>query len=180
MKTKIKFLCGMVMVMIVGLCVAPAVQAADFVTQGVTLDVPAVLSIEASVADISLDFADYTSGSASSTQDVTYTVSCNNMLQSDGSVALKAKLDGLFTDIDFKADPGTYSKTGGDTELVEATSGYITIGTTDTTLANKGNSTGDGKVLNGSMSVTYMATATADLAAGTLDTQYLDVVLVNV
>ena len=163
-----------------GVCVTPAVYAADFVTQGITLDVPAVLSIEASTADISLTFADYKSGSNSSTQDVTYTVSCNNMLQADGNLALKGKLDGLFTDIDFKADPGAYNKLGGNTELVEVASGYITVDTTDTTLANKGNSTGDGKVLNGTIPVTYQATATADLAAGTLDTQYLDVVLVNV
>ena len=180
MKTKKGFLYVVVAIMMIGgLCVAPAAYAADFVTQGVTLDVPAVLSLEASTADISLTFADYASGTNSDTQEVTYTVSCNNMLQTDGSLALKAKLDSAFTGIDFKADPGTYNKVGGNTELVEASSGYITIGATDTALANKNNSTGDGKVLDGTIPVTYMATATADLAAGS-STQYLDVVLVNV
>ena len=180
MKTTSTLLYALSILMIIGLCAAPGVSAADYVTQGVSVNVSSELSIAASASDISLNFADYASGTNSSTQDITYTVSCNNMIQGDGSLALKAKLDSLYTNIDFKADPGTYTKSGGNTELVEASSGFITVGTTDTALANKGNSTGDGKVLDGTIAVTYMATATDDLASGPQGNRFLDVVLVNI
>lgn len=145
--------------------------AADFVTttSTVTVSVPEVLSISSDAATFTLPFQGYAkTGDESWAQTVTYTVESNNMRQADSSPAINANLDFLYDRIDLKADMGDYIKTSGNTSLVEAGSGFVTIGTDNVTLANKGNTDqgSDGKLLRGTFPVTYKAVATSDVPSG--------------
>ena len=145
--------------------------AADWITTShtVTIQVPEVLSISADASNFTLPFQTYAKqGDESWAQTVNYTVQSNNMRQADGSPAINANLDFLYDRLALKADVGTYVKTSGNTGLVEAGSGFMTIGTDNMALANKGNTTqgSDGKLLNGSIPVTYKAVATDDVPSG--------------
>lgn len=145
--------------------------AADWVTTShtVTVSIPEVLSISSDAATFTLPFQGYAkTGDESWAQTVNYTVEANNMRQADSSPAINANLDFLYDRIDLKADMGAYVRTSGNTELVEAESGFVTIGTSNVTLANKGNTDqgSDGKLLHGTFPVTYKAVATSDVPSG--------------
>lgn len=135
----------------------------------VTVTVPQVLSISSDAGSFTLPFQGYAkAGDESWAQTVNYTVESNNMSQADGSPAINANLDFAYDRIDLKADMGSYTKTSGNTSLVEAQSGFVTIGTSNVALANKSNTDAgtDGKLLNGTFPVTYKAVATSDVPAG--------------
>lgn len=144
--------------------------AAEVVAQStVTVSVPEVLSISSDATSFTLPFQEYAkAGVESWAQTVTYTVKSNQMQQADGAAAITAKLDFPYDRIDLKAEVGSYTKTSGNTELVAAAPGFVTIGTSNVTLANKANTTAgtDGKMLNGSIPITYKAVATDDVPAG--------------
>lgn len=157
-----------------------AFAATDSHVHNVTLSVPSQLFIASATNDYTLGFnSGHSNGSISDTLVVTYNVGSNTMSQADGAAAVSAQLDSVFADIDFQAQVGTYTKNSGNTELVAASGSYVTIGSTATTLMNKANSTGDGKVLDGSIPVTYRAVATSDLASGDR-TQQLTVTLTDI
>lgn len=145
--------------------------AADWVTTShtVTVSVPEVLSISSDAPSFTLPFQAYAkAGDESWAQAVNYTVEANNMRQADSSPAINANLDFLYDRIDLKADMGDFVQTSGNTALVEAAAGFMTIGTSNVALANKGNTTlgSDGKLLRGSFPVTYKAVATDDVPSG--------------
>ncbi len=133
----------------------------------VTIEVPSYLFIEASQKNLNLTFSDYQPGSETQTETVVYTVKGNGMMQSEGSAAMTARLDGgTFPNMDFKARVGAYTKQGGNTELGAALSDFVVIKNSDTTLARKANSTGDGKLLDGQIEVAYKAVAANSLQPG--------------
>lgn len=145
--------------------------AADWATTShtVTVTVPEVLSISSDAPSFTLPFQGFAkAGDESWAQTVNYTVEANNMRQADGSPSINANLDFLYDRIDLKADMENYVRTSGNTELVEAASGFVTIGTNSVTLANKGNTDqgSDGKLLRGTFPVTYKAVATSDVPSG--------------
>jgi len=154
---------------LIGFIGAPAALA-NFETLGhqVTVTVPEVLTITADTSAFTLTFADNVSGSETDTKTVVYTVESNDMGQADGTAAINANLDNLYENVDMKAQVGTYTKISGNTELAAANAGYVTIGTTNVAIANKDNTDvgTDGKLLNGTLPVTYKAVATADLSTG--------------
>jgi hypothetical protein len=90
------------------------------------------------------------------------------MGQADGSAAINANLDFAYTDVDFKAQVGSYNRISGNADLAAANAGYVTIGTSNTAIANKDNTDAgtDGKILNGTLPVTYKAVATDNLPTG--------------
>lgn len=143
---------------------------ADFETLGhqVTVAVPEVLSITADTDAFSLTFATPEAGSESDTKTVVYTVSANDMGQADGDTAINANLDFLYEGVDLKAQVGTYNKVAGNTELAAIDSGYVTIADSNTALVKKANSEvgTDGKLLEGTLPITYKAVATEDLPSG--------------
>lgn len=145
--------------------------AADFVTKqhGVTVQIPEVLSLTADTTNFTVSFPGYAAtNDESTTKTVTYTVQSNNMRQADGATAINANLDVLYDQLDFLADPGTYTKTSGNTEIAETAEGFIKINATNTAIAQKANtvSGSDGKLLNGTIPITYKAKATADVSGG--------------
>jgi len=154
----------------VGLSGMSVASAAEFETTShvVTVSVPQVLSISADTSAIALTFSDFSTGSETDQQTVVYTVSSNNMGQADGATAINANLDFLYDRIDFQAQVGAYTKVSGNTELAPAQAGFVSIGTSNVAIANKANSTlgSDGRILNGSIPVTYKAVATDDVISG--------------
>lgn len=171
MKNALKTIGAVALSVLIGMASPRLVLAGDWVTTShtVTIAVPDVLSISADTADFTLAFEGYVGiNDESSAETVTYTVESNNMRQDDGAAAINANLDFEYDRIALKADVGTYTKTAGNTELVEAGSGFVTIGTSNVTLANKGNTEegSDGKTLKGSLPITYKAVALADVPSG--------------
>ena len=132
----------------------------------VTIEVPSYLFINGDQKDLRLTFSDYKAGAESNTQDVIYTVSGNNMTQPEGAPAVSARLDDSFSDIDLKARVGSYIKESGNIELGPVSSDFVSIGNSETAIAKKSNSTGDGKLLRGQVAISYKAVATATLKAG--------------
>ncbi|MFA6600732.1 MAG: hypothetical protein WC352_00290 [Candidatus Omnitrophota bacterium] len=169
MKTSIKKLNFALIVIICGVLAlsGPSMLfAADFKTVGhsVTVSVLDTLTFTADTTDITLSFPTYVAGTESSTKTVIYTAESNNMRQADGQPAINVNLDALYTGLDLKAQVGTYTKTSGNASLIASSAGYVTIGTTNTGVAKKTASTGDGKQLKGTIPITYKAVATADLS----------------
>lgn len=141
-------------------------SSSETYTNQVTVRVPSHLFINADQKDLNLSFSDYKKGSESNTQSIVYTVSGNNMTQSDGATAVSARLDGVFTDIDLKVQVGTYTKEGGNTELRGVSSDFVVIGDSETAVVQKANTTDDGKLLRGQIAMTYKAVATDNLSSG--------------
>lgn len=166
MKNSNKVVKLLVLSALVGLIGVPAARA-DFETVGhsVTVSVPEVLSISADTTAFTLLFADNASGAETASKTVVYTVESNDMGQADGDAAINANLDTLYEDVDFKAQVGSYTKDAGNTELAAVNAGYVTIGTSNVAIAKKANTDAgtDGKLLKGTIPVTYKAVATADL-----------------
>ena len=125
---------------------------------------PPVLSITDSMGSFTLSFPDFLNGTTSATQSVTYRVRANNMPGGELSGAVSARLDQLFEGIDLQADVNTYQNLGTPSYalLQEAQSGYWTVQTAQTALANKT----AGVLLNGTLTVTWRARLTADAVAG--------------
>ena len=143
-----------------------ALSSSETYTNHVTIEVPSYLFIEGDRKDLNFKFSDYKPGSESETQTVAYTVMGNGMMQSEGAPAITARLDGTLPDIDFKARVESYAKQGGNTELGAVVPDFVTVKDSDTVLARKANSTGDGKLLRGQLQVSYKAVAAASLQAG--------------
>lgn len=153
------------------------VLALDFVTKqhGVTVNVAEVLSISADITNFTLTFSGpVAAGTESDTKTVTYTVQSNNMRQADGATAINANLDALLPySIDFLADVGGYSKTSGNTELAESAAGFVKMVAANTAIAKKANTTAgsDGKLLNGTIPITYKAKANGEVPSGSYGNQ---------
>ncbi len=182
MKTTLKKVNVVVLTVLLGLGTATMGFAADWVTtnHAVTVQIPEVLSISADASSFTLAFQDFiTTGEESWAQTVTYTMQSNNMRQADGSPAINANLDFAYDRLDLKAQVGNYTKTSGNTELAAQQAGYVTIGTENVTLAKKTNSLGDGKLLNGSIPITYKAVATSDVPSGD-QTHILNITLTTI
>ena len=143
---------------------------ANFQTVGhtVTVTVPEVLSLTADTTAFTLTFSDWVSGSETDTKTVVYSVNSNDMGQADGDTAMNANLDFLYDRVDFKAKVGTYTKISGNTELAAISANYVTIGTANTAIVKKANTQAstDGKLLKGTLPITYKAVASANVPAG--------------
>jgi len=126
----------------------------------VQLEILSETSIDftADQSSFTLNFSDFTSGAMTNAVEVTYST---------------------FPNIDFKARVGSYSKEGGNTELGAVSSDFITVGESETVLARKANSTGDGKLLRGQLETSYKAVARAPLTSGR-HSQQLTITLTDV
>lgn len=168
MKTTIKVLRLVVILAVIAFSIIPTALAAQWVTAQhvVKINVPDALAITADTTDITLTMPSYVSGSISNQVTVTYTVTANSMSQADGAAAININLDNPYDRINLQAKAGTYTKVSGNTSLVAVGSAFVNVPTTNLAIANKTASTGDGKVLNGKIPVTYQAVASADVPTG--------------
>lgn len=139
-----------------------AYAASKSTTHTVTASVPSLLSISADTSAFTLTFSDYVSGSETDTKTVNYTINGNKLNKATGVVT--GQLSAAFAGMDFTADVGAYSKTSGNVSLVEAASGFITIG--NLSAASLADKDGAGKKSKGVLPITYKAVATSDLDAG--------------
>jgi len=132
--------------------------------------------MQADQANFTLAFSDFASGSVSGNQVVNYSVKANNVTKTVGVV--QAQLNSLFTGVNFQANAGPYSLTGGNASLLASNSGFVTVGTSATNLYNRNKLSGNGNIVYGSFPVTYQATATSDLSpsssTSTLTVTFID------
>jgi hypothetical protein len=142
-----------------------AMAANDEAHHQVSVIVPNVISITSTVGDFPLEFSDFVKDSETNVKQVIYTVKSNNMTKSKD--VIEAELDGLFDDIDFKADMVGYTKKGGTASLTEASpAGFKVIGTSKVSLCDRKVDSGNGKLIKGELTINYKAVAKADLDAG--------------
>jgi hypothetical protein len=184
MKTTKKIMKTALLILVCGVLALGNISVAyavDYTTVGhsCTVSVPDSLSITADTTDITLTFTTYDAGSETNQKSVVYTVVANNMRQADGQAAINVNLDSPFSGVDLKAKVGAYTKVAGNTSLAAANADFVTIGTDNVGVANKASSTGDGKILNGTIPITYKGVATADLPTGN-ETHLLFVTLTTI
>ena len=146
---------------------APIHAASESATHGVSIEVPPSLAIETSQSEIRLAFEENAAGAQTNETTVHYQVRSNGMSQADGATAVTAQLDDSLEGMEFQAMAGSFSRTGGNTELTPINAGYANISASTTPLMAKNNSTGDGRLLAGSFPVTYKAVALQAMASGT-------------
>ena len=146
--------------------ISSSFPSSETFTNHVTIEVPSYLFIGSDQKDLNFSFSDYKEGAETNAQMVTYQVRGNHMMQAEGAPAVTAKLDGTFPNIDFKVQVGTFIKEGGDTELGPLSSAFISLGESETPIAAKKNSIGDGKLLRGQIVMTYKAVAKSRLTSG--------------
>lgn len=132
----------------------------------VPLEILSQSSIEftADRSSFTLAFSDFKKDSTTNQEDVTYSVKANEVVRTD-DVAV-ARLDDLFPNIAFQAQFVSYTKRGGNAQLVAAQPGWISITVQDTGIADKVRETGTGKLVDGTFVVRYQAQAIEDQAAG--------------
>ena len=133
------------------------------------LDAPPVLSITDESGDITLSFIDFVAGAVSSTQEVTYRVQANNMAGGVVSQAVTAELGSAFDMAVLQGDVSSYSNLGESefSTLEEAQPGYVDIGTSATSLADKNPGTEHGEhCLDGNLVITWRAKLTSDTPPG--------------
>jgi len=168
------------LILIACFLIAPSGYADQkMVSHGVTIKVPPAISLFGSQSDLDFAFNGNKAGEETNEVTVEYSVFANALQQADGANVLTATLDNRLSDMDFQASVGAYSKTSGDTELVPAQAGYVTVQDSETSLAVKSGSVGSGQLLKGTLPVTYKAVATSDLPSGT-KSQRLTITLTDV
>ena len=147
-----------------------SVGNAAFTTVGhqVTITVPEVLSLTADTGNFTLTFSDWVSGSETDQKTVVYSLESNDMGQADNDTAMNANIDFAYDRIDLKAKVGAYTKVAGNTEVAAIDPDFVTIGTANVAIAKKANTTAgsDGKLLKGTLPITYKGVATGDVPSG--------------
>lgn len=130
------------------------------------LEIDAQGSMNMTTQDASLNFtfSDYKTGSTTETIPVNYTLIGNDVGRLQDVVVLK--MDQVLSGMDFQSRFDSYTNNTGNASLVAAQGGFVTLGTTDIGIADKQTLSGDGKILDGVMVLSYRAVATEDLAAG--------------
>ena len=127
------------------------------------------LSISDDTGDFSLTFDRGSRGAGSSTQVVNYKVFGNGLPSSALDGVVTAKINNPLQGIELQADVGGFTNQGtpGNIELHEHVGGFQEVSVQPVPLADKAATTGtQAKVLNGTLPVTWKATAVKDLPAG--------------
>lgn len=115
-------------------------------------------------SSFTLFFSNFTSGSVTNIMDVNYNIMANDVTRINDVVL--ARLDAVFPDIALEAQFGSYVKRGGNAHLTASSPGPVTVTTQDVGLAHKVVEEGDGKLLDGTLTIRYQARALQNLAAG--------------
>ena len=155
----------------------PVLADTKTVQHAVTITVPTKLEIKANTANFTLTFADFAKSSETDSKTVVYGLKGNNVTRLTS--VLTGQLAALFPNIDFQADVGAFTKVSGNATIVEAGAGFRTIGAAAPLgLANKQVDSGTGKMVNGTLPITYKAVALNDLETGTF-TQTLTISFID-
>ena len=153
---------------VLSLVAAPAWAGQSNDVDTATVIVPNILSITDTVGNFNLTFADIVTGSQTNRQTVIYTLKGNNLPNTALTGVVSAKISTLLSGITIKGDPAatsTNNGTSGNIVLSESVAGDIAMGTTAANMADKAATVGvQGKVLNGSLGVSWVAVADRDLA----------------
>ncbi|MFA6600737.1 MAG: hypothetical protein WC352_00315 [Candidatus Omnitrophota bacterium] len=158
MKTKfILFLIGV-------LCLAASPYGFGGGDVVINLDVTRSLDFTSDQSSFQLTFDNYRQGAVTNEVSVNYTFSGNSVTRMTDLVS--ARVDQDLPGINFQAQMGAFSKKSGDAVLVPSRSGFATLGTLDTGLANKVIQSGSGLIVDGTASITYRAAAAQNLSAG--------------
>jgi len=130
------------------------------VSHQVRIDVPHNLSIASPKSHIRLAFPNdhpVHPGEGTDTHVVVYNVQANGMSQANGASVVSVELNSTFEGLDLQASFGSFSDAGGNTELSAAHVGFVSIEDSAKVLANKDNSSGNGRILKGSFPISFKA-----------------------
>ena len=122
------------------------------------------ISFTSSQSSFDLTLSAFTTGSASETAQISYSVTANDVGRIQDVVMVR--MDVLMDGIALESRLDSFSSRGGNAHLVSRGSGFSTLNTFDQGVADKVTDQGDGKIVDGDMILSYRARATADLAAG--------------
>ena len=136
-------------------------------THVVTVNVPDVLTLTSDTPNIVLNFDTWTLGSETNVVPVVYTFEANNMTQAADAPVVNVNLDNPFDRVDLQAKVGSVNRVSGNAGIQAISSDFVTIGTSNTSLANKTVDSGtDGKMFKGNVGISYKGVATGDVPSG--------------
>lgn len=122
------------------------------------------ISFTADQSSLNLTFLSFRKGATTDTAQVTYTLSGNDVNRMQDLILVR--MDAEIPGINLQVQAGPYSKRAGNASLVPSKSGFVNLSTTDTGLANKTIDGSDGKILDGTLTMSYRAELTEDQTAG--------------
>ena len=125
------------------------------------------ISFTANQSSFQITLPDYQQGTASEALEISYSIMANDVgrLEDLVLVRLMAEFDGIA----LEARMGTFSDHGGTAHLTASSSDFKAMSTTDLGLANKAINSGDGRMIDGDLTLFYRAKALKDLEAGRRD-----------
>lgn len=128
------------------------------------IEIQPALNYGSDHSTLDLIFPDFTNGAVTNTISVNYSLMANDVGRTQGVIS--GHLEQLLPGIDFQANVGSYSKLSGNASLVPAASGFVVVTTEETGFADKVVDEGDGKLVDGTLMITYRAVITGDQPAG--------------
>jgi hypothetical protein len=122
------------------------------------------ISFTSSQTSFQLTLPGYQNGMISDSSDVQYQIMANAVgrLEDLVLIRLMSPMDGIA----IEGRMGQFSKEAGTAHLVSNSSDYVALSTTDTGLADKVIDEGEGRIIDGSLTLSYRARALRDLEAG--------------
>jgi len=122
------------------------------------------ISFTSTETSFQLPLPGYQSGMTSDTAAVEYQIMANDVgrLEDLVLIRLMSSMDGIA----IESRMSQFSKTAGTAHLVSNSSDYIMLSTVDAGVADKAIDEGDGRIIDGSLTLTYRARALRDLEAG--------------
>ncbi len=122
------------------------------------------ISFTASQSSFQITLPDYQQGTASEPVEISYSLMANDVgrLEDLVLVRLLSEFDGVA----LEARMNNFSVHGGTAHLTAASSDFKTLSTSDLGLANKAIDSGDGRMIDGDLTLLYRAKALKDLEAG--------------
>lgn len=139
----------------------PSTLAEDVLLQ---IEIQPALNYGSDHSTLDLIFPDFTNGAVTNAISVNYSLMANDVGRTQGVIS--GHLEQLIPGIDFQANVGSYSKQSGNASLVPASAGFVVVTTDETGLADKVVDEGDGKLVDGTLTITYRAVITGDQPAG--------------
>ncbi len=122
------------------------------------------VSFTSSQSSFDLTLPDFSAGSISPTAEVGYSIIANDVgrIQDVVMAHLDVPIDGIALEVRL----GSFSSNGEQSHLVSPGSGFVTLNTFDQGVADKVTDAGDGKIVDGNLTLQYRARLTQELPAG--------------
>ena len=125
------------------------------------------ISFNANQSSFQLTLPDYRQGTTSDAVEISYSLLANDVGRLEDLVVVRLMTE--FDGIALEGRMGHFTAHGGTAHLTASSSDFKALSTADLGLANKGADSGNGRMIDGDLTLLYRAKALKDLEAGRHD-----------